>query len=290
VRIDLDTCYPNLVLFAGTTPNIGTTSCAFSMAATLAQGAPHLTVAYLCLNLKSSKIARYLGLSEADQGLSAMRVDLKARTLTSERLDQYVSRLRRFPNLRVLNGNMQREQAELYMPEDIEHLLAIASQTYDICVVDCNAYWDNAATIISVMRAGVRLLVTTPALDAFQDDLNGWLIQAGSLFGVMPQQFQLIVTQSARHTDEYRASDVGASTGLDVVGTVPYDRQLASDMQLGQLHEWCDSKRSLSLRRIEQIAGRIAAQLGIVWSAKGEPRKQMKLPFRSLKRQVGVNG
>ncbi len=55
MKIDTETQYANLAVFVGTTPGIGTTAAAFRTAAALASGNSNSRIAYLCLNLKSSK-------------------------------------------------------------------------------------------------------------------------------------------------------------------------------------------------------------------------------------------
>lgn len=287
MNIDQAAGYPNLAMFVGTTPNIGTTSIAFQTAATLAAGAPHRSVFYLCLNLKSSKISRYLGQTRAGYGLSDLRAELKAQQLTPQRLDKHAARFKQYPNLRVLSGNMQREQAELYTPEDIEHLLQTAAQAYDLCIADCSAYWDNAATIITALRSSVKLLVTVPQIDAFQDDYRGWMLNTASLFGISPQEFALILSQTGRHPDEYRSGEVQQAMKLTLAGEVPYDKQLAHEMQLGRLHEWCRGAASAA-RLLEPVCRLIVQQAGFEWSPVEEQKLLAKFRLRPVKRATEV--
>ena len=278
--------YSNLVMFCGTTPNIGTTAAAFGAAFALAAGAGGLSVAYLCLNLKSSKIGRYIGRAAPEAGLGALRLDLKARTLTPERLEKHGLRVKGMPNLSVLTGNTQRAQAELYEPEDIEHLLQTATRTYDICVADCHAYWDNAATIVTALRAGMKLLVTMPRLDAFQDDYQAWIAETAYLFDIAPQEFELVLAQTGLYPDEYRLGEIEQVTRLAVAGALPYDRHMALEMQRGRLHEWL--LQDASLKTVEKIARRIADRLGVSWEPPGEKRLLARWRLRAVKRRVEV--
>lgn len=287
MRHEQERSYENVVMFVGTTPNNGTTACAFSTAVALARGSPNASVAFLCLNLKSSKIARYLGLTETG-GLGAIRANLKAQTLTEASLSRQTVRLKAPPNLYVLDGNMQREQAELYAPDDIEHLLHVASHAFDVCIADCNAYWDNAATVVTAMRAGVKLLVTSPSPGSFCDDYRGWLVHTASLFGITPDQFQLVVSEAAQIADAFHAREIEKSTGLEIIGNMPYDRRLAVDMQLGRLHEWCAGNPQ-GMQQMERIAARIAERLGIDHAANIERRAPVKLRFRGLRSHMEVN-
>lgn len=280
---DQRTQHSNIVMFVGTTPRIGTTIAAISTAMMLAQAAPHLRIAYLCFNLKSSKVSRYLGLSDLHAGLSGLRADLKARSLTAEQLQTYCVRLKPTPNLYVLAGNRQREQAELYAPEDMEHLLDVAAQAFDICIVDCSAYWDNAATVITGWRAGLKYLVTMPILDAFQDDYRGWLVNTASLFDIAAEEFQLVLTQTGYSPDEYRLSEIQQAVGIPLAGSLPYDRQIAQDVQRGRLLDSLKLQQSF-MKHATQLASKVAQHFNVDIPASEKRRVRLKLRIRGIKR------
>src|SRR5690606_27140732 len=105
--------------------NIGTTVAAFAAAYRIAEQSK-LPVAYLCLHLKSSKLHRYLGLDEPEQTLDKLQPELRAFSLTSRKLQQSMYKVQKLPQLSVLFGNLNRDQAEFYLPQHIEHLLSVA--------------------------------------------------------------------------------------------------------------------------------------------------------------------
>lgn len=288
MNIDPETQYANVVMFVGTTPGVGTTAAAFRIATALAVGSPNSRIAYLCLNLKSSKIGRYIGLTAKHAGVSALRSELKARSLTEDRLLKHCVTIKPFPNLHILNGNMQREQAELFAPEDIEQLLWTASRAFDISIVDVNAYWDNAATIITAIRAGGKYIVTAPQIDCFQDDFRSWICNTAPLFGVSPRQFSLIVTQTGRLADEYSESEVLHSTGLPLTASISYEEDLMRCMQQGQFADWIKSRRSVH-RSLTDIAAKLAAKAGMLWTPPPEPKLLAKFRLRTSRRQAGVD-
>lgn len=282
MRIGLGETLDNLVMFVGTTPNIGTTAIAYRTAAALAVGAPKSRIAYLCLNLKSSKIARYLGIHDPHAELSMLRAELKARSLTAARLEKLCLRAKPLANLFVLCGNMQRAQAELFAPEDLEHLLMVAGEAYDLCIVDCSAYWDNAATVVSGMHAKVKLLVTQPKLDAFQDDYHGWITNTAAMFGIDPREFALILAQTGQSADEYRAGEIQQATGLPMIASIPYDKQLITDMQQGRLQSWQLTNRAAA-RAIHPVCRYIAKRTGIDWASSEAPRSLLGIRMRRWK-------
>lgn len=131
------------IVFIGSTPNIGTTITSFGIAVGIANYSSQ-RVGYLCLNLKSSKLHRYIGVEKPETSLDQLRAEIRSHNLRPERLTTYCHTVKGAPGLSVLFGNQLREQAEFFTAEDIEHLIAVAKQTFDLCLIEVNAYWDNA--------------------------------------------------------------------------------------------------------------------------------------------------
>ena len=228
----------HIIQFIGSTPNIGTTVAAFGTAAHMAMQTER-SVVYMCLNLKSSKIHRYLGIEQPQHTLEGMRAELKSFSLSSDGLRQHAWKVRGCPNLDVIFGNMQREQAEFYTLNDIDCLLQIAAQSYDYCIVDTNAYWDNAATISTMMSAGMRLMVTTEQLGHFQEDMNRWLQPLAPVFGCSPKSFDLLITQrgGGQQTGSYTAREIRRETGMHRIGEVHKFKEMDSLLNQGKLWE-----------------------------------------------------
>lgn len=226
-----------IVLFLGSTPNIGTTVLAFGTAWRLA-AATENKVGYLCLNLKSSKLHRYVGRDDGVPSLDRLRAELKSGNLRQERLLQYCEQTKDNPNLYVLYGNMLREQAEFFTSEEIEHLLETARRAFDVCIVDVNAYWDNAATLCGILRSDSRLLVTTGDIGQFQEDMSRWLYSLGSVFGIAPQSFDLILTQCEKDDPgRIGARDIRKETRMHVAAEVGRLPELCGALNRGKLAE-----------------------------------------------------
>lgn len=243
-----------IVLFFGSTPNIGVTVAAFGTAAHMARLTPR-SVGYLCLNLKSSKIHRYLGCEGTANTLDGLRAEMKSNRLNAGRLKSCCLRLKQQPNLYVLPGNRQREQAEFYRIDDIECLLSAAAQAFDYCIVDVNAYWDNAATVAGIMKAGQRILVTTPSLSAFQEDVNGWLKTLAPLFGLSAADFDLLITRQplSPPAGGYSKSEIRRETGLARIGTIHHANGIDLLLDQGRLWEAVSGKGRLS-QDLERVA------------------------------------
>ncbi|EXX86070.1 hypothetical protein BG53_12700 [Paenibacillus darwinianus] len=226
-----------LIAFTGTTPNIGTTLAAFASAVRIAEtsGQP---VAYLCLNLKSSKLHRYLRVEKPAVTLDRLRPELQARSLSPEKLKLAAFRSQAFPRVHILFGNMLRDQAEFFGPEEMEHLLDTARQAFGMTVADLSAYWDNAATVTALRRADSRIAVTTPALSHFQEDGRHWLGQSSPLFGVPAEAYDLVIVQPPWRNGGFSMKDVQKETGLSPLGDLRLTEPLFAHLDSGRLDEW----------------------------------------------------
>ncbi|GBF77109.1 hypothetical protein PA598K_05633 [Paenibacillus sp. 598K] len=226
-----------LAVFTGTTPNIGTTAAAFATAAQVASLSSQ-PVGLLCLNLKSAKLHRYLGVDRPSVTLDSLRPELRAGTLTPDKLRSAAYTPPSCPGLSILFGNLMRDQAEFFTPEDMEHLLAVARQTYRLTVADVSAYWDNAATITAMRAADSRLVAMSTALSSFQEDGQRWIGQVAPLFGVKPLELQGIVIHPPWKNGGFPVKDIRRETGLTVVEELKVTESLLSQLDSGRLDNW----------------------------------------------------
>ncbi|WP_127533909.1 P-loop NTPase family protein [Paenibacillus kobensis] len=237
--------YAPLITFVGTTPNIGTTLAAFAAASRIAESSD-ATVGYLCLNLKSAKLQRYVGIDRPATGLDTIRPELRDRSLEPAKLLRTAYPIREIPGLNVLFGNMERDQAEFYTAEDIEFLLETARWTFDIVVADVGAYWDNAATVCALREASTRVLVTTGALTHFQEDWNRWIGQVSPLFGVPSTSYELLVIQTPWKNGGFHVKDICKETGLPLTGELRMTEPMLLQLDNGRYDHWLRSEEGRS--------------------------------------------
>ncbi|WP_424768836.1 hypothetical protein [Paenibacillus sp. sgz302251] len=226
-----------LTAFVGTTPNIGTTAAAFAAAYRIAE-ATGKSIGYLCLNLKSAKIHRYLGVDEPAVTLDKLRPELRSCNLTPDKLRRAAYSVPNQPNLQVLFGNFMRDQAEFFTPDEAEHLLTIAEQTFSFVVVDVGAYWDNAATICSLRRASTRVLLTTPALSHFGEDGRRWIRQVSPLFGITSEQYESVLITHSNRTGGYQMKHICKELGTSALGQFQLSESLFSQLDNGTFADW----------------------------------------------------
>ena len=232
-----------LAAFAGSTPNIGTTLIAFGTAWRLAALSGR-EVGYLCLNLKSAKTHLYLGIRQPQVTLDSLRPELRAGTLTPGRLRQCAYQSPRLGSLHVLFGNLAREQAEYYEPEDIIRLLAAAREAFELTVADVSAYWDNAATICAMKEAQMRFLVTTGSLSHFQEDIHRWAGQVGGMFGLSPDSFRMILLKgNPSATGGFGMKKIHKESGVPAFAELKLNESVHLQLDTGRLDYWLAENR-----------------------------------------------
>lgn len=226
-----------LIGFVGTTPNIGTTCAAFAAAYRLAEEHEGEFL-FLDLNLKSAKLHRYLGADRPGMTLDRLRPELLSGALTPGRLASSLYHLPHNPRLHVLFGNMLRDQAEYFTPQEVDRLLDTGLDSYSAVIADVSAYWDNAATIAVLRRAGLRLLSTTPALASFQEDGKRWIGQVSPLFGIAPTDYKGIVISPPWRNGGFPVRDIRKEMGIPIADQLLMTESLVMQLDSGRLEEW----------------------------------------------------
>ncbi|MFD0715959.1 hypothetical protein [Paenibacillus sp. GCM10027626] len=252
----------SLVAFVGTTPNIGTTVAAFAAAYRIAE-ASSAKVGFLCLNLKSAKLHRYLHAEHAGAvTLDSLRPELTTGSLTEDKLLRSMDRVKGNETLRVLYGNVMRDQAEYYSPADIQHLLDIAVHSFDLVVADVGAYWDNAATICSLRSADSRILVTTPALTHFQEDGQRWIKQLSPMFGIEERAYKAVIIHPPWKYGGYQVKDICKELEVSYMGELKLTDTLMKQLDSGALEDWLADDEH-GKQAMEAPAGQLIQQFNL---------------------------
>lgn len=252
----------HLAVFQGLTPNIGTTVLSFGSAVQLARETGS-NVAYVCLNLKSSKLHHYVGVDHPGVTLDGIRAELKSGTLQAGSLMNRFHRFPDLPRLSVLFGNMLREQAEFYAVEDIALLLDLCRELFDITVAEVSAYWDNAAVFAAMLEADTRIFACANRLGSFQEDYRRWCVPMLDALKIDRNACNLVVTQT-RPLSGYSLSDIRKQTGLNIVGTIRHHPAVEAAADQGRLHELLAGSHPVG-KDLQGIARMLSMEGKLAW-------------------------
>lgn len=225
-----------LLTFIGTTPNIGTTLLALAASVRIAEQTGK-RIAYLCLNLKSSKLHRYVGVDDPHASLDELLPTLRNEDLSQEQLHRAMHRYHNQSELYILFGNRYRETAEYYGVEELTHLIDTARKAYDYVILDVNAYWDNAGTISALLETEAVILTTTGALSHFQDDYIAWAGMMGKHIQLSSKKLYHSVIKH-RGGGLYQSRDCREQLPGEALPEVTIPPTLYEALDRGELKQW----------------------------------------------------
>lgn len=228
---------PQVISFIGTTPNIGTTLAALRHCYHIA----HHTmckVAYICLNLKSSKLHRYLGVSHMHVTLDGLLPSLKNRQLSDATFMQLLYKPSPKHEVYVLFGNQQRELAEQYLEEDLHYLIELAKKHVDYIVVDTSSYWDNAGSFTALKSATHIVITTTDARSNFQEDFQKWFGAISEHLSIKLEQAYLLLIRQFYSDQHYSYKDIVSETNTTPYADSHFPTTVLSYLDRGELLEW----------------------------------------------------
>lgn len=176
----------NLVGFFGTAGGVGVTSIAGEFAGALA--ARKLNVLMLGLDLYDPGWN-----GPPPVSLDQWRSRLNGRVLMKSDFDQCV----RVNGFLYLPGNYDYIGAQDYTEENIENLLDLAMDAFDVVVADFGSYPNSAAWAVGMQRSSYRYLVTHPNHKERADRL----LDVMAHLGVQRSALSLIVNRSDTYSD-----------------------------------------------------------------------------------------
>lgn len=162
VEIIKESVFPNLeqgpsnvVAFFSPISNVGLTSTILSVANTIGK-------------LTDAKIA-VLGLNAWDDGVDQFvhyqgKYLNEIKTQLTNRLLDHDSLLRLFhyeasAPFYYLAGNQNTKMERLFTVEEIDYLVSLAKETFDLVLIDAGSHWDNASMLQSLYHADLKMVV-----------------------------------------------------------------------------------------------------------------------------------
>lgn len=118
--------------------------------------------------------------------LNDLKVDLKTQNLTPARLSEAVSHQNGFYHLA---GNRDIKMQRFYQPNEIEHLIKVAQQLFDVILIDAGTHFDTAPTVQSYISSNLRFLVTNQEEKGYR--------------GYFPYVFQQLIEPTGGASDDF---------------------------------------------------------------------------------------
>lgn len=171
-----------IVSFFGTHSGAGVSTTVLNLARSLSQKADEKV---LVLSLNSWDPSDYFYHYNGHY-LNDLKVDLKTCNLTPARLSEAVAFNQGFYHLA---GNRDIKMQRFYQPAEIEHLIKVAQQIFDVILIDAGTHFDTAPTVQTYLSSNLRFLVTNQEEKGYR--------------GYFPYVFQQLIEPSGGKSNDF---------------------------------------------------------------------------------------
>ncbi|MEG6533220.1 MULTISPECIES: ParA family protein [Bacillati] len=222
-----------IVSFFGTHSGAGVTTTVLNLARSLSQKVKDKV---LVLSLNSWDPADYF-YDYRGQYLNDLKVDLKTNNLTPARLSEAVYYNQSFYHLA---GNRDIKMQRFFQPSEIQHLIEIAKQVFDVILIDGGTHFDTAPTVQAYLSSNLRFLVTNQEEKGYRGYFPYVFQQLIEPTGGKSEDFMLVINKYQPHNtlisekaleDELEMTKVATLPDLGDLGTMAaYQKRLLYDL------------------------------------------------------------
>lgn len=260
-----------VISFFGTHSGAGVTTTVLNLARSLSQKTDEKV---LVLSLNSWDPADYLYHYEG-QYLNDLKVDLNLKNLTAQRLSEAVHFNDSFYHLA---GNRDIKMQRMYQPEEIEHLITVAKNLFDVILIDAGTHFDTAPTVQSYLSSGLKFLVTNQEVKGYRGYFPYVFHQLIEPAGGSAEEFMLIINKYQPANTLINEKDLEEELNMERISTLPDVKELGTmaSYQRKLLYDFTESAYS---KEIDFLSKVIIAECDL---------SESLLPHNKLKEKKGL--
>lgn len=203
-----------LISFFGTHSGAGVTTTVLNLARSLSQ---RVEERVLVLSLNSWDPADYF-YHYNGQYLNDLKVDLKTHSLTPGRLSEAVSYYLSFYHLA---GNRDIKMQRFYQPFEIEQLIKVAQEVFDVILIDAGTHFDTAPTVQSYLSSNLKFLVTNQEEKGYRGYFPYVFQQLIEPVGGNSEDFMLVINKFQPSNTLINEKALEEELNMTRVATVP---------------------------------------------------------------------
>lgn len=150
--------------------------------------------------------------------LNEIKTELATKNMSKERLKDSMNHRKRFWQLA---GNKDIKLQRYFTTEEIEYLISLARETFDIVLLDAGCHFDNACYGQAFALSDMKFLVTNQDMKGFR---NYWgLIRDQILkpIQVPESEYMLIVNNYVKNYNLISDKDIADELGMYLLTTIP---------------------------------------------------------------------
>lgn len=150
--------------------------------------------------------------------LSDLKIDLKTKGLTEEKLIEAVNK---YDDFYHLAGNRDIKLQRFYKPEELESLINLCKSIFDVVLIDGGTHFDNAGFAQAYKQSDLKFLVTTQEPKGFKGYWPHVFHQLLEPFGGKTDDFLLIINQYLSELSLITEKNLSEELDMTLLTTIP---------------------------------------------------------------------
>lgn len=254
----------NVIGFFSPIPGSGTTSTVLSIAQSIAKHT-NQKVGVLSLNVFDDN-SDYI--AEAPSFLDEIKTLLAGRSFQSEK--ELLSKFAFQEGVYILAGNKNRRLERQFQTSEIDYLIEVSSQAFDLVLIDGGSHFDNALSVISLVKSKQRFMVVTQqpkALKRFQQ-LNEQLLRP---MNIDFEDFSFILNNFQDKTFTLSSKQVMRELEIEKIQKLPYvEKAIIAEIDSSSIYQSSDERYKTV---IDMVAKDITHVCELQWIDEGTKQK-----------------
>lgn len=211
------------------------------------------------------------------QYLNDLKIDLKTQSLSPARLQEGVSKHESFYHLA---GNRDIKMQRFYQPHEIQHLIQVAQEIFDVILIDAGTHFDTAPTIQTYLSSNMKFLVATQEEKGYRGYFPYVYQQLIEPIGGKSEDFMLVVNRYQPANTLINEKSLEEELSMTRVVTIPDMGELGT-IASAQKRLLYDSSESLYTKNIDLLSNIIISECRL---------KEKQLPKELEKERKGFLG
>lgn len=210
--------------------------------------------------------------------LNDLKIDLKTQNLSPARLQEAVSKHESFYHLA---GNRDIKMQRFYQPHEIQHLIKVAHEIFDVILIDAGTHFDTAPTIQSYLSSNLKFLVATQEEKGYRGYFPYVYQQLIEPIGGKSEDFMLVVNRYQPANTLITEKALEEELDMTRVVTIPDMGELGT-IASAQKRLLYDTSESIYMKNIDLLSNIIISECRL---------KEKELPSdESKERKKGLMG
>lgn len=157
--------------------------------------------------------------------LNEIKTDLSTKSLTKDKLKKLMNHRKQFWQLA---GNKDIKLQRYYTVEEIEYLIELARETFDIVLIDSGCHFDNACYAQSFLSSDMKFLVTNQDIKGFRNYWTQIRDQILNPMHVSESEYLLIVNNYVKNYNLISDKNIAEELGMHLLTTIPSEGELGN--------------------------------------------------------------